>query len=332
MINIIILSLVLLSVLLVRILRGLSKESVLELKRRARAGNLKAARVYKIRSSYGSEPQALIIIILLVSLGLIGSLAGRYYPFLSAIITTTLAYIFILIFSFIGQEAGDLASHSSIVLDPVLKLMHPALKFLGKALDKYFSLGPNKRISSKEELLYLAEDIAKGSVLTAQERRAIVGALTYGDKKIREVLIPNSVVVSIKASEELSPVVIGELHDCGHSRFPVYNENGKEVAGTLFMKDAVSVKNNKKVSEVMHQEVYYLNEEQTLQDALKAFLKTKHHLFMVVNSYEDIVGIITIEDVLEQIIGERIVDEFDQHDDLKVVASRLAEQKREERS
>ena len=53
---------------------------------------------------------------------------------------------------------------------------------------------------------------------------------------------------------------------------------------------------------------------------------------MVVNSYEDVAGIITIEDVLEQIIGEKIIDEFDQYDDLKAMASHLAQKKREERA
>jgi magnesium and cobalt transporter len=231
-----------------------------------------------------------------------------------------------------GSAAIGLASSCAIIFEPILKITHPLLKYVGSVLDKYFSLGPNKKISSKQEMLTLLGEISKGSILTAQERKTIAGALTYADKKVREVLIPNSVVKNIKVSEELSPVVIGELHDSGHSRFPVVSDSGKEVLGTLFIKDAVGVKSNKKVSDVMRAEVYYLNEEQSLHDALKAFLKTKHHLFMVVNEYEDIVGIITIEDVIEQIIGEKIVDEFDQYDDLKAVAARLAEQKREERA
>jgi CBS domain containing-hemolysin-like protein len=143
-------------------------------------------------------------------------------------------------------------------------------------------------------------------------------------------MIPNSVVKTISVDELLSPVVIGELHDSGYSRFPVVSK--KDFVGMLYMKDAVNVKNNKSVKDVMHPEVYYLNEEQNLQVALKAFLKTKHHLFMVVNGYEDVVGIITIEDVLEQIIGDKIIDEFDQYDDLKLMAQRLAQEKRDERS
>ena len=332
MVNIIILSLLILNVFLVKIFRSLSTEAPEELKRRARSGDMAAARLFRIRSNYGAELHALIIILLLISLGFISGLSGRYYQLLSAVLITVLANAAVLLLSFLGSGSINLASNSSVIFEPILKLAHPVLRYLGVFLEKYFHLGPNKKISSKDEMLGLMEDLAKGSVLTAQERKAVSGALTYGDKKIRDYLIPNSIVKDIKVSEELSPVVIGELHDSGHSRFPVYSDDGKNVLGTLFMKDAVTVRKNKKTAEVMHPEAYYLNEEQTLAEALKAFLKTKHHLFMVVNAYEDIVGIITIEDVLEQIIGEKIVDEFDQYDDLKVVAARLAEKKREERA
>lgn len=332
MINIIILFLLVLSTLLIRIIRSLSTESVQELKRRARAGDITSARLHRIRSVYGAELHALIIIILFIALAIASGLAGRYVSFISAVFTLIISYTLVAVIGFMGEAAIGLASSCAIIFEPALKFTHPILKYVGLTLDRYFSLGPNKKISSKQEMLTILEEISKGSVLTAQERKAIAGALTYGDKKVREILIPNSVVKSIKITEELSPVVIGELHDSGHSRFPVLSDDGKEVLGTLFIKDAVGVRNNKKVSEVMRQEAYYLNEEQNLHEALRAFLKTKHHLFMVVNEYEDVLGIITIEDVIEQIIGDKIIDEFDQYDDLKAVAARLAEQKREERA
>jgi CBS domain containing-hemolysin-like protein len=80
----------------------------------------------------------------------------------------------------------------------------------------------------------------------------------------------------------------------------------------------------------MRQEVFYINEQLSLDHALNAFLKTKHHLFIVVNEFEDVVGVLSIEDVLEQIIGQPILDEFDQYDDLRAVAAKHASKKREE--
>jgi CBS domain containing-hemolysin-like protein len=87
-----------------------------------------------------------------------------------------------------------------------------------------------------------------------------------------------------------------------------------------------------KVKDIMKRQVFYVHEEFNLDKVFHAFLKTKHHLFIVVNKFEEIVGILTIEDVLEQIIGSQIVDEFDQYEDLKQVANNLAKHEHEKKS
>jgi magnesium and cobalt transporter len=117
---------------------------------------------------------------------------------------------------------------------------------------------------------------------------------------------------------------MSELHDSGFSRFPVYEGKKDNIIGTLFLKDLVNTKASAKVRDVMRRTVCYVHEDQTLQDALQAILKTHHHLLIVVNNFEDYVGILTIEDVLEQVIGKAIVDEFDQYEDIRAVAQRAA--------
>ena len=67
--------------------------------------------------------------------------------------------------------------------------------------------------------------------------------------------------------------------------------------------------------------VFYIHELQTLDHALAAFIKTHHHLFVVINEYRETVGILSLEDVTEALIGRKIVDEFDAHDDLRKVAN-----------
>ena len=74
----------------------------------------------------------------------------------------------------------------------------------------------------------------------------------------------------------------------------------------------------------MEKRVFYINQEQTLDRALAAFIKTRHHLFVVVNGYRETAGILTLEDTIEALLGREIVDEFDVHDDLRVVAARSA--------
>jgi len=74
----------------------------------------------------------------------------------------------------------------------------------------------------------------------------------------------------------------------------------------------------------MDSHVYYVNQDQTLDHALAAFIKTRHHLFIVVNGYRETAGILTLEDVMEALLGKEIVDEYDVHDDLRIVAARSA--------
>ena len=72
----------------------------------------------------------------------------------------------------------------------------------------------------------------------------------------------------------------------------------------------------------MEKRVFYIREDQTLQHALNAFIRTHHHLFVVVNEYRETVGVLSLEDVMEALLGHEIVDEFDAHDDLRKVAER----------
>ena len=121
------------------------------------------------------------------------------------------------------------------------------------------------------------------------------------------------------------------LHKSGHSRFPVYDGKKDNIVGTLYMRDLVNAKEGGTIKSVMKHDVGYVHEEQNLYDALQAVIKTHHHLLVVVNSFEEYVGIITLEDILEQVVGKLIVDEFDQYNDLRAVAARAAEAEREAR-
>ena len=82
----------------------------------------------------------------------------------------------------------------------------------------------------------------------------------------------------------------------------------------------------------MKPDVYFINEEQDLRQALGVFLSSQSHLLIVVNSFEEFVGILSIEDVMEQILGQPIVDEFEQYDELRAVAGLDAKAPRTEHS
>ena len=152
----------------------------------------------------------------------------------------------------------------------------------------------------------------------------------FGEKLVQDHMTPLNTVLFVAADEELSPVVIGELHDSGHSRFPVFQDTNQNVIGTLYLRDAIRLKKLKTAQKVMRDDVYYIKEQQPLDVALHGFIKTRHHLFVVVNEFEDVVGVITIEDVIEQIIGHPVHDEDDRFDSTRAIARANAAKKNSE--
>lgn len=177
-------------------------------------------------------------------------------------------------------------------------------------------------ISSKDELKSV---LKKGTIpLSSLEKTLLSSTLNFETRAVSEIMTPKSVIESIDHNELLGPILLDELHKTGHSRFPVTAGDIDHVVGILYVRDLLVVdgtKNSKKVSQVMDEEVCFIHEDQDLAHALKAFIKTEKLLFIVVNSYRETVGLITLEDVIEALIGQKINDEFEQHTDLRAVAA-----------
>lgn len=204
----------------------------------------------------------------------------------------------------------------------------PVLKWFERWVGRWIQPEPMLLIQSKDELIEILHHNAEEFDHVSRDELAIAeNALIFGDKLVGDYMTPLNAVHFVNSEELLTPVVLGELHETGHSRFPVYQGTNQNVIGTLFIKDALRVKNAKPVTAVMRHDVYYVNEQQSLDHALQAFIKMKHHMFVVVNEFEDVVGVISVEDVIEQIVGKPMLDEFDQYDDLREVAKRTARKK-----
>ena len=185
------------------------------------------------------------------------------------------------------------------------------------------------RVTSKDEL----EDLVNHSqnVLSSDEKIHILSSLQFEQKTVQGIMTPKSVVDTIPGHEILGPLVLDDLHKTGHSRFPVINGDIDHVVGILHLRDVLGIDSHKKhtarVESAMSKKVFYIRQDHTLSQALSAFLRTHHHLFIVINEFRETVGIITLEDTLEALLGRSIVDEFDAHDDMRAVAARQAAKK-----
>ncbi len=177
-----------------------------------------------------------------------------------------------------------------------------------------------RRVDSKEEFQELIE--RSGTALTDIERKVIVNALEFNDKPVSLIMTPKSVIDFIKKGEFLGPLVLDELHALGHSRLPVIDEDLDHIVGILYLRDLLSLDNKRSATagKAMDTHVYYIREDQTLEHALAAFLKNRHHMLIVINKQRETVGLLTIEDTIEALLGRQIVDEDDNHSDLRSVA------------
>lgn len=181
---------------------------------------------------------------------------------------------------------------------------------------------PMPVLNSREELIHLVETSNK--VLSADEKKLITHSLTFGERLVREIMTPRGVIDSIGKDELLGPLVLDGLHKTGHSRFPVIDGDVDHVVGMLHIQNLFTLDSKRSVTAeaAMEARVFYIREDQNLHHALAAFLRTHHHLFVVVNEFRETVGLLSLEDVIEALLGRKIIDEFDAHDDLRAVAMR----------
>jgi metal transporter CNNM len=327
-------ALLLCSALFSGITYGVLRMSRFELKKRAQGGDADAKKVYPLRALDHQLTITLLFGNVLVTATIVLLLSIVLPSFVALMLAVLLVGVFgeILPMLYLPKYALKLAAFFAPALKYMVIGFGPIAKPLARLVDSKAS--PVTSLYSKQELLDVLE-AHKSSVFSdieAEEIEIVTHALSFGEKQVRDIMTPRKVVVRVATTDAVGPILIDELHASGHSRFPVYDaENNERFVGTLFLHDLVGLKKSGVVSQVMRQEVYYMHEEEQLAHALHAFLKTNHHLFVVVNTFEEFVGVVSIEDVLEQILGRQIVDEFDQYADLRAVARSMADKERAHR-
>jgi len=177
-------------------------------------------------------------------------------------------------------------------------------------------------LASRDELERLVNEAEH--LLTGDEKKIITHSLHFEDVAVKSVMTPRSMIGVINKDEFLGPLVLSELHSVGHSRLPVINGDIDHVVGVLHLNDLLDLTDKQSVTaeKAMDPKVYYIREDDSLKHALAAFLRSRRHLFIVVNEFRETVGLITLEDVMESLLGQKIIDEDDSHDDLRAVAAK----------
>lgn len=289
-----------------------------DLKRKAELGNKSAKKIYSLRKNSNRLLCTLLIGNVAVNSALsifLGSIASG---FTAGIISTSLIVLFgeiapQAVFSKHALRLGSkfvwLIKIISFVLFPVCWPLSWLLNsLLGKEMPTIYS---------KKELIKIIEmhEDLKESEIDADEERIMKGVLSYSDKNVINVMTLKKDVFFLQGSKKINGEIIQQIINAGHSRIPVYGNSKNTILGILYMKDLVCKNlNTKTIKDLCRKKVICVNQDESLDDVLNLFKKTRNHLFIVSNKRAKVTGIVTIEDIIEEIIGAEILDEFDSHE------------------
>jgi len=302
--------------------------TVRELKRRAREHDPVAQMLYKA-AAYGTSLRTLLWVVIVLA-------AAGSFVLLSMVAPSPLAFVIevlVIAYGFVWMPTGHvtkLGVQVAVWLTPaiawVLAKIHPLLDGIVTFVQKHRPVHVHTGLYDRDDLLELIgqQKDQADSRISPETLELLTHTLQFGDKIVRDCMVPRRVVRMVSADDAIGPMLMKDLHDSGFSRFPVFKDKTENIVGTLYLRKLISLKHTGHVRDIMDDKVYFVHEEHPLEQVLDAFLKTQHHLFIVVNNFEEVVGIITIEDILEQILGCKIVDEFDQYDDIRAVAAHQA--------
>ena len=295
-----------------------------ELKRKAELGDKRAKKIYSVRK----KGNLLLVTLLLGNVGVNAAIALCLDSVMSGVVAGIVSTLLITVVGEILPQAVfsrfalNLGSRVVWLVRVFIFILYPVAAPIALVLDRIFGEELPTIFSKRELVEVISEHAESGkSDIRNDEERIARGAFTFGDKKVSEIMIPRSAVISLDIKTKLDSKAVTNLIKHGYSRFPVIDKEKDKVMGILYAHDIIGSENLEKTAmEVCSKKVYFVNEDQSLDHVLNAFIKKREKLFIVVNKFAEYVGVIAIEDILEEIVGKEIVDEFDEYEDVRKVA------------
>ena len=266
----------------------------------------------------------LVLICQLVSATLVGVLAERWFGGIGVLLATVFEVVVIFVFfeavpkNWAVHNPERAALFSAPIVAAVVKfppvrwisalLIGVADRLIGRSGDD----DPERANVTESELLAMADVARDEDVIEPEERRFIHSVIEFGDTVVREVMVPRPDMVSLAAEATVSEGLEAAL-SAGYSRLPVYEDNVDDVVGIGYTKDLVRAEREGRGADRVKAHVRPANfvpETKRLTELLRDMQDHKFHLSIVVDEYGGTAGLATLEDIIEELVGE-IVDEFD---------------------
>jgi putative hemolysin len=258
----------------------------------------------------------------LVAATLVGVVSADLFGGLGVAAATVFEVVVIFIFAEAAPKtwAVQHPERAALVAAPVVATLVriPPLRWLTRALiraSNFFTPGkgiPQGPFVSEQELLAMADAAAQDDVIEREERTLIHSIIDFGDTVVREVMVPRPDMVAVESTAKISDVVEIAIA-AGFSRIPVYGQGIDDIVGVAFIKDLIRAeregKSDEPVSSIMR-EAHFVPETKRVSELMREMQRDKFHQAIVVDEYGGTSGLVTLEDLIEELVGE-IEDEYD---------------------
>ncbi len=200
-----------------------------------------------------------------------------------------------------------------VFLDTVLAPVRFLVVSIANACLRPFGLKPSPRVPmvTEEEIRTLIEMGADAGVLEDSEHKMLHGVINLGDMQVREVMVPRTAIDGLDAEWDMDRI-LDHIIQAGYSRLPVFRETVDNIVGVVYAKDIISILQNREliVLQDILRQPYFVPETKKVADLLREFQKGRIHVAVVVDEYGGTSGLVTLEDIIEEIVGD-IRDEYD---------------------
>ncbi len=243
---------------------------------------------------------------------------GRYAPTMAlALVVVGISYLTLVFGELVPKRvalirAEGIARAAAPAMKRLAALARPIVWLLGGTTDAILHLSGQRSQepapASEEEIRYLMAAGARAGVFAGTEQELVERVFRFADLRVGELMHPRSEVMAIDV--EMAPDQVRQLVlSTTYSRFPVYRDSLDNILGIAHAKDILMQGESLDLAKIVRQPVF-VPESQLISATLRAFQVTHSHMAIVINEYGETEGLITLEDVLEQLVGE-IEDEYD---------------------
>ncbi len=296
-----------------------SSVNKLRLKNYEAQGNKKAAKALKLANKFDEVLTAVLIGNNIVNIATSSvstivfiSLVGSNGPVVSTIVITVLVLVFceVLPKSYAKKNAEKLALAFASPLSAIVMIFKPCVILLN-GLSSLVSRGDKAPSVTEDELKYMIDEIEEQGVIEEQESELVKSALEFDEISVNEILIPRVKVIGIELGteiDEIKTVFTTEMY----SRLPVYEKSLDDIIGIITNKAffKMLIEGGDDIRAII-QEVPHIADTKLISEAMRDMQRSKVHLAVVTDQYGGTKGIVTLEDIIEELVGE-IYDEDDE--------------------